>query len=74
MKETIAPVQSFGEFVKQGRERLGLTQVEVSARAGVNQGYFSRVEKGETEPSVTIALKICEVLGLNINDFAKKYI
>lgn len=74
MKETVAPVQSFGEFVQSGRLRLNLTQEEVASKAGVNQGYLSRVESGEREPTVSIALKLCDVLNLDINDFASKYI
>lgn len=74
MRETIAPVRSFGEFVKSGRLRLNLTQGDVAERIGVNQGYISRVESGEREPTVTIALKLCEVLNLDINEFASKYV
>jgi len=74
MRETIAPVQSFGEFVKSGRLRLGLTQHEVAALAGTTQGYVCKVENGEREPTVTLALKLCEVLNLDINDFASRYI
>jgi transcriptional regulator with XRE-family HTH domain len=74
MKEAVAPVQSFGEFVRCGRLLLNLTQEEVATKAGVNQGYLSRVESGEREPTVSVALKLCDVLDLDINDFASKYI
>ena len=74
MRETVAPVQSFGEFIRSGRLRLNLTQGDVADRVGVNQGYISRVESGEREPTVTIALRICDVLNLNINDFAIDFI
>lgn len=74
MRETVAPVQSFGEFVKSARLRLSLTQNDVAEKVGVNQGYISRVEVGEREPTLTVALKLCEVLGLDINDFAKNYL
>lgn len=74
MRETIAPVQSFGEFIRSGRNCLGLTQLEVAILVGVNQGYISRVEKGECEPTITLALKLCSVLKLDINKFASKYI
>lgn len=73
MKEAVAPVQSFGEFIKFGRINLGLTQYEVASSVGVNQGYLSRVEKGECEPTITLALKLCSVLHLDINKFASKY-
>lgn len=74
MRNTVAPVQSFGDFIKSQRERLNLTQYEVASRAGTTQGYISKVEKGMKEPTITLALKICDALKLNINDFAKDYI
>ena len=74
MKETLAPVQSFGSFIKSKRLQLGLTQHDVATMAGINQGYLCRVENGIKEPTLTRALKLCDVLDLNINDFASKYI
>lgn len=77
MKENFAPAQnnqSFGEFIQGRRTQLGLTQDEVASRAGTTQGYLSKVEKGTSEPTLTVALRVCEVLGLDINDFAKQYI
>lgn len=74
MRETVAPVQSFGEFIKLKRLQLNLTQLEVAVQAGTTQGYLSKMEKGIKEPTVTLALKICDVLDLDINDFANKYI
>ena len=74
MRETIVQEQSFGEFIKSRRMTLNLTQEDVAKKVGVNQGYISRVESGEREPTVTIALKICDALDLDINDFAINYI
>ena len=74
MREAVAPVQSFGEFIKLRRLQLNLTQHEVAARAGTTQGYICKVENGEREPTVTLALKICDALDLDINDFASDYI
>jgi transcriptional regulator with XRE-family HTH domain len=77
MRQNNAPVQintSFGDFIRYKRENLGLTQGEVALLAGTTQGYLSKVEKGSREPTLTLALKLCEVLKLDINDFAKQYI
>lgn len=76
MREIIAPVQinrSFGEFIRTRRMELNLTQYEVAARAGTTQGYLCKVEKGLREPTITLALSICESLGLDINEFARNY-
>lgn len=74
MKETVAPVQAFGEFIKDKRLQLNMTQYEVASKAGTTQGYLSKVEKGTKEPTITLALKLCDVLSLNINDFASDFI
>lgn len=74
MRETVAPVRSFGEFIRAGRLRLNLTQRDLAIMVGVNQGYISRVENGECEPTVTLALKLCDELKLNINDFTSNYL
>jgi transcriptional regulator with XRE-family HTH domain len=74
MRNTVAPVQSFGEFIKTKRLQLNLAQWEVGAMAGLSQGYVCKVENGEREPTLTVALKLCDALNLDINDFAKHYI
>ena len=74
MKEIAAPVQSFGEFIKLRRIQLQLTQIEVADKAGTTQGYLCKVENGVREPTITLALKICDALNLNINDFANDYL
>ena len=77
MREKLAPVQicrSFGEFIRDRRIALNLTQSEVASSVGIGQGYLSKVEAGSREPTLTISLKLCDVLGLDINDFAKQII
>ena len=74
MRETIVPERSFGEFIRSRRMTLNLTQYEVASRAGTTQGYLCKVENGMREPTITLALKLCDVLGLNINDFANDYL
>lgn len=65
---------TFGDFIKSARIGKGLRQRDVAERAGVEQAYLSKVERDEREPSLSIALRICDVLGLDINDFAKRHI
>ncbi|MFQ5423243.1 MAG: helix-turn-helix domain-containing protein [Phycisphaerae bacterium] len=42
--------RSTGERIRSLRRRLGLTQTQLAARAGVNQGYLSSIERGERRP------------------------
>jgi transcriptional regulator with XRE-family HTH domain len=76
MKEITAPVQitySFGNFIRTKRIELNLTQQEVADRSGTTQGYLSKIEKGLKEPTLSVALALCDVLKLDINEFAKMY-
>jgi transcriptional regulator with XRE-family HTH domain len=76
MRTTDSPVLglTFGDFVKTARLRKNMTQHEVAALAKVEQAYLSKVERGIREPSLSIALRLCDALNLDINDYAKTVI
>lgn len=65
----------FGEFIKRGRERQDMFQSEVATLVGVSQPYYSMIENGAKDRNVdlVLALKICQVLKLDINEFIKQY-
>ena len=69
MREKNAPIQSFGEFIRARRVSLCLTQHEVAVLAKTTQGYVCKIENGSREPTLNVALQICDALGLDINDF-----
>lgn len=53
----------FGEDVRRRREQLNLTQMEASARAGISQSHWSKIERGLHDLSVGQALRIQFALG-----------
>lgn len=77
----------FGKFIKEGREKRDMLQSEVATLVGITQPYYSMIERGldvgqtgsKTGKKFTrsldlvLALKICQVLRLDINDFIKQY-
>ena len=65
----------FGNFIKEGREKKDMLQSEVAALVGITQPYYSVIERGSKDRNVdlVLALKICQVLHLDINDFIKQY-
>ncbi len=65
----------FGNFIKEGREKRDMLQSEVATQIGISQPYYSMIEKGTKERNVdlVLALKICQVLKLDINGFIKQY-
>lgn len=54
--------------IREARKEKGYTQEEVARAAGVTLRYYSRIEKGESTPTVTVAIKICSFLDRNAHD------
>jgi len=43
--------ESFGQRLRRRRKELGLSQMELSRAAGINQGYLSELERDRRRPS-----------------------
>ncbi len=56
--------QNLGNAVKQQRNRIGLTLVDLAAKSGVSTSHLSRIEKAQRYPSASILRKIAKPLGL----------
>lgn len=67
--------KAFGNFIKEGRERRDMLQSEVAALVGITQAYYSYIERGAEDRNIdlVLALRICQVLRLDINEFTSKY-
>lgn len=50
------------------RERLGLTQGELALKCGVRRETIVNLERGKYNPSLKLALKICAVLQVRVED------
>ena len=66
-------LSDFGERVKAARIRKGLSQTEVAFAVGVNQSQYCRIESAKREVDLITAMRICQVLGLDLSDFIKDY-
>jgi putative transcriptional regulator len=64
--------EEFGIFLREAREKKGMIQAEVAEKIGVSRSYYTMIEAGSRDIYFSMAMKICEVLDLNINDFAKR--
>lgn len=56
----------FGAYVREMRLRLGLNQVQMAARIGINQGTLSAIEIGDTAPSCAVIDKVADALGISV--------
>jgi len=61
-------LKSVGRRVRSAREELGLTQEELSERAGLHVSYVGQIERGLREPSLKSLLAVAEGLNLQIAD------
>ncbi|MGA2060653.1 MAG: helix-turn-helix transcriptional regulator [Thermoguttaceae bacterium] len=60
-------IDYIGGRIKQAREFAGLTQTELSTRAGLPQSHISRLENGQHSPSFATLEKIAKALNIPIS-------
>jgi predicted transcriptional regulator len=56
------------EDIKKIRKRLGITQIELSKKAGVSQSLIAKIESGKIEPTFSNARRIFDVLNSMSDD------
>ena len=61
--------RSLGRRIKKRRIELGLTQDQLADASGVPQGTISRVEQGQSLPTLPNLLKLRVALGLTDDEF-----
>ena len=59
----------FGQFIRGARLRQNLLQKEVAAKLNISQVYYCYIETGSRIVDFPLALEICRVLELDLNDF-----
>ncbi len=57
-----------GEELRKARERAGLTQEELSFRAGLSRPYVSQLERNLKSPTVATLFLICDALDVSAAD------
>lgn len=62
--------KSIGERIRNRRQELGLTQVELGAKLGIHQKQISAYERGVNLPSSEVLIKMAEILGLSLDYLA----
>lgn len=56
--------------LREIRVKKGLTQQELSARAGIAQGVISDIENGATQnPRFDTVVKLADALGCSLSEF-----
>ncbi|GAC1519889.1 MAG: hypothetical protein NVS3B1_02000 [Marmoricola sp.] len=56
-----------GALVREQRQRLGLSQADLAARAGVGRPWLSKVETGHPNAELGRVLRVLAELGLTVD-------
>lgn len=63
----VQSVADFGAVIREERRNQGLTQTDLAEYCGVGINFVSEVERGKSTAEMGKALKLAEMLGLDIN-------
>jgi transcriptional regulator with XRE-family HTH domain len=58
---------AFGKVVKQQRQKRGLSQEALAHDADIHRTHIGFIERGERSPSVDVATKVANALGLSLS-------
>ena len=64
----------FGQLLKQYRNKMDLTQAEMSEKLGISEKYVSRIETGIGGVSKETLAKYINILGISPNLFYKDFV
>lgn len=56
---------SLGNRIKEARVKKGLTQLELSRAADINEMYLSEIERGIKMPSMNVFIKLISALDIS---------
>ena len=58
-----------GKYIAGKRKSLGYTQVQLAEKLGMSDKSVSKWERGVCLPDVSVYTKLCEILGITLNEF-----
>lgn len=64
-------LEKLGNILRQRRELLGLTQVELAIKCQVDRNYIGMLERGERNPSYLSLLKVVRGLDITLGELLK---
>ena len=65
-------IKNLSTYIKSRRQNIGLTQKQLAEKVGVTDVTISRWESGQREPVASDFLRLCEVLGMELEWFIVK--
>lgn len=59
-------------YLKELRDKSGITQQEMAKRSGISRVHLINIEKARVTPSVKLALQMAEILGTTVESIFKE--
>ncbi len=60
--------QEIGQRLRSARSGAGRTLAEVAAKAGVSEGFLSKLERGQAAASIANLIQLADALGLGLHE------
>ena len=57
-----------GRFIAERRKKASLTQMQLAEKLGITDKAISKWERGIAMPDTSIILKLCDILGISVNE------
>jgi transcriptional regulator with XRE-family HTH domain len=61
-----------GAQLRKAREAAGLTQEDVSFRAGVHRTYVSLLERDKKSPTIDVLFRLCDAIDIRASDLIRR--
>lgn len=61
-------LKEFGKLLRKRRRSIDLTQQQLGDITGTHRTYIGSIERGKTNPTMSMMLKICKGLGCSFVD------
>lgn len=73
MKEKENLQKKFGKHLKKIRTEMGVSSAELSRRSFIEKPHITRLEKGETNPTLFTLQKIADALEISMDQLFKGF-
>lgn len=60
-------MEAKNSLIRDGRERLGISQTKAAEMLGVSRPYYNRLEQGHESPSLPLASEIVQLYSLKVS-------
>ena len=68
MDKVAETTRDIGRRLRAARQGAGLTLAETAVRAGISEGFLSKLERGQTAASIANLIQLTEVLRLGLHE------